>query len=55
MQRGRSNIVDGHLKGAMTIMTQNNHKPTPTSAFLERVGQPGSSCIAQERFLTHMH
>ncbi|KAL2755321.1 hypothetical protein ACRALDRAFT_1064520 [Sodiomyces alcalophilus JCM 7366] len=36
VQRGRSNIVDGHLKGAMTVMTQNDQSPTATSAFLER-------------------
>lgn len=36
VQRGRSNIVDGHLKGAMTIMSQSDQKSTPTSAFLER-------------------
>ncbi|KAM0330900.1 hypothetical protein ACHAQA_003856 [Verticillium albo-atrum] len=36
VQRGRSNIVDGHLKGAMTIMSQNDQTPTATSAFLER-------------------
>ncbi|ROT35182.1 hypothetical protein SODALDRAFT_79071 [Sodiomyces alkalinus F11] len=36
VQRGRSNIVDGHLKGAMTVMTQNDQAPTATSAFLER-------------------
>ncbi|KAM6527588.1 hypothetical protein FALCPG4_008644 [Fusarium falciforme] len=36
LQRGRSSIVDGHLKGAMIIMSQNDQKPTSTSAFLER-------------------
>ncbi|RNJ53270.1 hypothetical protein D7B24_002072 [Verticillium nonalfalfae] len=36
VQRGRSNIVDGHLKGAMTIMSQNDQPPSATSAFLER-------------------
>lgn len=39
VQRGRSNLVDGHLKGAMTIM---NSYPTATDAtgiFLERVSR----------------
>ncbi|OLN86753.1 hypothetical protein CCHL11_03840 [Colletotrichum chlorophyti] len=35
VQQGRSNIVDGHLKGAIAIMT-NNDNTNPTSAFLER-------------------
>ncbi|KAF5525143.1 L-arabinose-responsive transcription regulator ARA1 [Colletotrichum aenigma] len=36
VQQGRSNIVDGHLKGAIAIMNGNNADPNPTSAFLER-------------------
>jgi hypothetical protein len=36
VQKARSNIVDGHLKGAMTIMS-NGHTPTDrTGVFLER-------------------
>ncbi|KAL3424527.1 fungal zn binuclear cluster domain containing protein [Phlyctema vagabunda] len=37
VQRGNSNIVNGHLKGAMTIMkTHPQVDSTPTSIFLER-------------------
>ncbi|KAH8897788.1 hypothetical protein GQ53DRAFT_818059 [Thozetella sp. PMI_491] len=36
VQRGRSNIVDGHLKGALTIMGQNSEPSDPTGVFLER-------------------
>ncbi|KAF5003387.1 hypothetical protein FDECE_10066 [Fusarium decemcellulare] len=36
VQQGRSNIVDGHLKGAMTIMTNNEAATDPTGIFLER-------------------
>ncbi|KAF6830925.1 fungal zn binuclear cluster domain containing protein [Colletotrichum musicola] len=36
VQQGRSNIVDGHLKGAIAIMSGSNDTPNPTSAFLER-------------------
>ncbi|RYP70540.1 hypothetical protein DL771_005359 [Monosporascus sp. 5C6A] len=35
VQRGRTNIVDGHLKGALTIMNSANDS-SPTSVFLER-------------------
>jgi hypothetical protein len=38
VQQGRSNIVDGHLKGAMTIMSNSQAKTDPTTSFLERVG-----------------
>lgn len=38
VQRGRSNIVDGHLKGAMTIMGNSQPASDPTGVFLERVG-----------------
>lgn len=38
VQRGNSNIVDGHLKGAMTIIKAGPRACTPTSLFLERVG-----------------
>jgi hypothetical protein len=37
VQKGRSNIVDGHLKGAMTIMSNNGTATDPTGVFLERV------------------
>lgn len=37
VQRGNSNIVNGHLKGAMTIMKTEPQVITPTSLFLERV------------------
>jgi len=37
VQRGRSNIVDGHLKGALTIMVSNPEPSDPTAIFLERV------------------
>ncbi|RSL64317.1 hypothetical protein CEP54_004758 [Fusarium duplospermum] len=36
VQKGRSNIVDGHLKGAMTIMSHNEAATDPTGIFLER-------------------
>ncbi|KAJ5046818.1 uncharacterized protein L3040_004043 [Drepanopeziza brunnea f. sp. 'multigermtubi'] len=35
VQRGDSNIVNGHLKGAMTIMKSGPQLNTPTSQFLE--------------------
>ncbi|KAI2601777.1 hypothetical protein GGR54DRAFT_54051 [Hypoxylon sp. NC1633] len=34
--RGRTNIVDGHLKGALTIMSSSRGESTPASVFLER-------------------
>ncbi|KAF7552004.1 hypothetical protein G7Z17_g4647 [Cylindrodendrum hubeiense] len=34
--KGRSNIVDGHLKGALTIMSNNETASDPTGIFLER-------------------
>jgi hypothetical protein len=37
VQRGNSNIVNGHLKGAMTIMRCGPQVITPTTLFLERV------------------
>ncbi|KAI1106405.1 hypothetical protein F4804DRAFT_42325 [Jackrogersella minutella] len=36
VQRGRSSIVDGHLKGALTIMSTSQEESTPASLFLER-------------------
>ncbi|VUC31284.1 unnamed protein product [Clonostachys rosea] len=36
VQRGRSNIVDGHLKGAMTLINNSEASSDPTSVFLER-------------------
>ncbi|CAM1510577.1 Fc.00g009120.m01.CDS01 [Cosmosporella sp. VM-42] len=36
VQKGRSNIVDGHLKGAMTIMGSSQAAADPTGVFLER-------------------
>ncbi|KAK8094865.1 hypothetical protein PG997_001550 [Apiospora hydei] len=36
VQKGRSNIVDGHLKGALTIMNSCQGGSSPTSTFLER-------------------
>ncbi|KAI1800757.1 fungal-specific transcription factor domain-containing protein [Daldinia bambusicola] len=36
VQRGRTNIVDGHLKGALTIMSSSPGESTPASLFLER-------------------
>ncbi|KAL7956921.1 fungal-specific transcription factor domain-containing protein [Trichoderma compactum] len=36
VQRGRSNIVDGHLKGAMAIMGSSQALADPTAVFLER-------------------
>ena len=37
VQRGRSNLVDGHLKGAMAIMGNAPPQNNPTGVFLERV------------------
>lgn len=37
VQKGRSNIVDGHLKGAMSIMSNREASTDPTGVFLERV------------------
>ncbi|ROV97804.1 hypothetical protein VPNG_08655 [Cytospora leucostoma] len=36
VQKGRSNLVDGHLKGAMTIMNSYPTATDPTGIFLER-------------------
>lgn len=36
VQKGRSNIVEGHLKGALTIMCSNPETSDPTAVFLER-------------------
>ncbi|KAI1389193.1 uncharacterized protein F4822DRAFT_272234 [Hypoxylon trugodes] len=36
VQRGRTSIVDGHLKGALTIMSSSQEESTPASLFLER-------------------
>ncbi|KAJ0314961.1 hypothetical protein COL5a_012166 [Colletotrichum fioriniae] len=36
VQQGRSNIVDGHLKGAIAIMSGSSDNTDPTTAFLER-------------------
>ncbi|OTA99859.1 hypothetical protein M426DRAFT_16002 [Hypoxylon sp. CI-4A] len=36
VQRGRSSIVDGHLKGALTIMSTSQADSTPAGLFLER-------------------
>ncbi|KAI1409971.1 hypothetical protein F5Y13DRAFT_192717 [Hypoxylon sp. FL1857] len=36
VQRGRTNIVDGHLKGALTIMSSSQEESTPAGLFLER-------------------
>ncbi|KAK1988385.1 fungal-specific transcription factor domain-containing protein [Colletotrichum cereale] len=36
VQQNRSNIVDGHLKGAIAIMNANSDDTNPTTAFLER-------------------
>ncbi|TVY44421.1 L-arabinose-responsive transcription regulator ARA1 [Lachnellula cervina] len=36
VQRGSSNMVNGHLKGAMTIIKSGPQVTTPTSLFLER-------------------
>ncbi|KAI1374772.1 hypothetical protein F4677DRAFT_155552 [Hypoxylon crocopeplum] len=36
VQRGRTSIVDGHLKGALTIMSSSQGASTPASLFLER-------------------
>lgn len=37
VQKGRSNIVNGHLKGALAIMCSNPEPSEPTGIFLERV------------------
>lgn len=39
VQRGNSNIVNGHLKGAMTVMKSGLPISTPVTLFLERVSQ----------------
>ncbi|KAK1751229.1 fungal-specific transcription factor domain-containing protein [Echria macrotheca] len=36
VQKGHSNIVAGHLKGALTVMLANPEPTDPTSVFLER-------------------
>ncbi|KAK1999205.1 hypothetical protein LX36DRAFT_574723 [Colletotrichum falcatum] len=36
VQQNRSNIVDGHLKGAIAIMNANSDDSNPTTTFLER-------------------
>ncbi|GKT44469.1 L-arabinose-responsive transcription regulator ARA1 [Colletotrichum spaethianum] len=36
VQQNRSNIVDGHLKGAIAIMNGGSDNSNPTTAFLER-------------------
>ncbi|KAI2463839.1 hypothetical protein F4781DRAFT_99052 [Annulohypoxylon bovei var. microspora] len=36
VQRGRSSIVDRHLKGALTIMSASQEQSTPAGLFLER-------------------
>ncbi|KAB5583615.1 fungal-specific transcription factor domain-containing protein [Coniochaeta sp. 2T2.1] len=37
VQKGRSNIVEGHLKGALAIMSSSSEEPLdPTATFLER-------------------
>ncbi|KAI1736393.1 hypothetical protein F4680DRAFT_432007 [Xylaria scruposa] len=36
VQRGRTNIIDGHLKGAFAIMCLNQELLTPVGLFLER-------------------
>lgn len=37
VQKGRSNIVEGHLKGALAIMSNSSEEPLdPTATFLER-------------------
>lgn len=37
VQKGRSNIVEGHLKGALAIMSTSSEEPLdPTATFLER-------------------
>jgi len=37
LSRGNSEFVDGHLKGAITIMKSGPQQSTPTTLFLERV------------------
>jgi hypothetical protein len=37
VSRGNSDFVDGHLKGAITIMKSGPPLSTPTTLFLERV------------------
>jgi hypothetical protein len=50
VQRGRSNIVDGHLKGAMTVMENPDEESTdPTGVFLERVSIENSLPITTWR------
>ncbi|KAJ4199108.1 hypothetical protein NW759_016185 [Fusarium solani] len=39
VQKNRSNIVDSHLKGAISIMGNNQATTDPTSVFLERIFQ----------------
>ncbi|KAI0180753.1 hypothetical protein GGR52DRAFT_4000 [Hypoxylon sp. FL1284] len=36
VQRGKSSIVDGHLKGALTIMSSSQQETSPAGLFLER-------------------
>jgi len=40
VQQGRSNIVDEHLRGAMTVINSNSSNLDATSMFLERVRSP---------------
>ena len=42
VSRGNSSFVDGHLKGAITIMKSGLPLSTPTTLFLERVSQLSS-------------
>lgn len=37
VQKGRSNLVDTHLKGAMTILSNVEYQKDATGDFLERV------------------
>jgi len=46
VQRGRSNIVNGHLKGALTVMCTNPEPLDPTGVFLERVSLRCSLALA---------
>jgi len=39
VQRDNSSIVNGHLKGAMTIMRSGSKLPTPATQFLEHVSK----------------
>lgn len=43
VQRGRTNIIDGHLKGAFAIMCLNKDLLTPAGLFLERVRDSSDS------------